>query len=168
MILTNIKCGLKNKRPKIPPLVEGVCCLKGRYVLLHQLQSLMVPYTDNNWEEKVRCVLLVIKCVKGRFHGLKLISFGSILYPAPIDIRFSLKLLAEVCFWSLWTLQSWSRAAWFVGLFVQLSEKCATMKWPIFCYKPKKFEYWPIYYWSLLRSACFSIFSAPLCGFKSI
>ncbi len=32
--------------------------------------------------------------------------------------------------------------------------------------KPKKFEFWPIYYWSLLRSAYFDIFSDPLCYLK--
>jgi hypothetical protein len=31
-------------------------------------------------------------------------------------------------------------------LFVQLSEKCDSIKWLIFCYKPTKLEYWHLYY----------------------
>ncbi len=53
------------------------------------------------------------------------------------------------------------------GLLVQLSDKCASRNRPRFRIKPKNVGFRPIYYQCILSSACFDIFSNPLCCFKS-
>jgi hypothetical protein len=160
---------LKDKKPKIPPLVERVCCWRVG-TGMHFYISCSLWWSPNLLTPDERSAMWITRdkmCLKS-FSRLEvnIIQFSTLscVYWYKIFVKIiGISMLLE----SL-NFEVLIESGVVCRLFVQLSEKCDSIKWLIFCYKPTKLEYWHLYYWSLMRSACFDMFSDPLCGFKSV
>ncbi len=141
MTSNNKKCGLKNKRPKIPPLVERVCCWGvGMYFGIScSLRWFPTPITTEKrsamWFMRDKMCWTLFSWIEvsiGRFHTL------SCVYSY---IIFVIIISTSMLFESLNFADMIESGVTCRPPFVRLSEKCDSIKWLIYCFTSKGTDY---------------------------